>query len=222
MFRQLVVYLAPVLPGLARQVGVLLNRPIERWDEAQTPLVGTKVNRFEHLMKRVEPAQVEAMINSSREEAPASKEAASTAGATSPSTTRTTTSALPIDGPEPLAAEPLAPTISFDEFSKVDLRVARVVAAQEVMKSKKLLQLTLSLGGEERRNVFAGIKEAYTPDQLIGRLVIIAANLEPRKMTFGMSEGMVVAAGPGGSEVFVLSPDSGATRPANSLSAANK
>jgi methionyl-tRNA synthetase len=114
------------------------------------------------------------------------------------------------DGPEALAAEPLTPTITFDEFSKVDLRVARIVAAQEVPKSKKLLQLTVSLGGEERRNIFAGIKEAYKPEQLIGRLVIIAANLEPRKMTFGVSEGMVVAAGPGGSEVFVLSPDTGA------------
>ncbi|HEY4309276.1 MAG TPA: methionine--tRNA ligase [Pirellulales bacterium] len=218
LFRQLVVYLSPVLPSLAQQVSTLLNRPIESWDEVRRPLVGTKISRFEHLMKRVDPTQVEAMINSSREEAPAGKDASSAATApTSPSSATTgaaSEGAVPAgtftDGPEALAAEPLTPTISFDEFSKVDLRVARIVAAQEVPKSKKLLQLTVSLGGEERRNIFAGIKEAYKPEQLVGRLVIIAANLEPRKMTFGISEGMVVAAGPGGSEVFVLSPDTGA------------
>jgi len=212
LFRQLVVYLAPVLPSLARQAGTLLNRPIERWDEAQAPLVGTKVSRFEHLMKRVEPAQVEAMIAASRDEAPAS--AAPTASLVPPSGKATAPEASPAiaatDGPEALAAEPLAPTISFDEFAKVDLRVARVVSAEEVPKSKKLLRLTLSLGGNERRNVFAGIKDAYKPEQLLGRLVICVANLEPRKMTFGMSEGMVVAAGPGGAEIYVLSPDSGA------------
>jgi methionyl-tRNA synthetase len=206
LFRQLVVYLSPVLPSLARQTAALLNRPIERWDEAAAPLVGTKVSRFEHLMKRVEPVQVEAMINASREEAPVAIKTINDAA----TAISATTAAPAADGPEAFAAEPLSATVSFDDFAKVDLRVARVVAAVEVPKSKKLLQLTLSLGGDERRNVFAGIKEAYKPEQLVGRLVIFVANLEPRKMTFGMSEGMVVAAGPGGSEVFVLSPDAGA------------
>jgi methionyl-tRNA synthetase len=206
LYRQLVVYLAPVLPSLARQTAALLNRPIERWEEAGAPLLGTKVSRFEHLMKRVEPSQVEAMINASREEASAASKTISDA----PAGTSVASAAPAVDGPDALAAEPLAATVSFDDFAKVDLRVARVVAAVEVPKSKKLLQLTLSLGGDERRNVFAGIKEAYKPEQLVGRLVIFVANLEPRKMTFGMSEGMVVAAGPGGSEVFVLSPDAGA------------
>ncbi|HEY1600038.1 MAG TPA: methionine--tRNA ligase [Pirellulales bacterium] len=206
LFRQLVVYLSPVLPSLARQTAALLNRPIERWDEAAAPLVGTKVSRFEHLMKRVEPVQVEAMINASREEAPVAIKTINDAA----TAISATTAAPAADGPDALAAEPLSATVSFDDFAKVDLRVARVVAAVEVPKSKKLLQLTLSLGGDERRNVFAGIKEAYKPEQLVGRLVIFVANLEPRKMTFGMSEGMVVAAGPGGSEVFVLSPDAGA------------
>jgi len=216
LFRQLVVYLAPVLPSLARQTRELLNCPIARWDESQTPLIGTKVNRFEHLMKRVEEAQVKAMIDESREEAPPSA-----AGPTTSATTGAGTApaggpvsdasvSAAADGPEPLAAEPLAPTITFDEFAKVDLRVARVVAAEQVPKAKKLLRLTLSLGGDERRNVFAGIKEAYTPEQLVGRLVICAANLAPRTMTFGVSEGMVVASGPGGAEVFLLSPDNGA------------
>ncbi len=206
LFRQLAVYLAPVLPSFARQASTLLNQPIARWDEAAKPLLGTKVSRFEHLMKRVEPAQVTAMIEASREEAAKNAPPAPTTAAASPPAPATNVN----DGPEALAAEPLAPVVSFEDFSKVDLRVARVVAAEEVPKSKKLLRLTLSLGGEERRNVFAGIKGAYTPDQLLGRLVIMVANLEPRKMTFGLSEGMVVAAGPGGSEIFVLSPDAGA------------
>jgi methionyl-tRNA synthetase len=100
--------------------------------------------------------------------------------------------------------------ISIDDFTKVDLRVARVVAAEEVPKAKKLLKLTLSLGGDERRSVFAGIKSAYQPDQLVGRLVILVANLTPRQMTFGTSEGMVLASGSGGQDVYLLSPDSGA------------
>jgi methionyl-tRNA synthetase len=209
LFRQLAVYLAPVLPSLARQAGALLNRAIESWDEARTPLVSTKVSRFEHLMKRVEPEQVNAMIHASREEAPSGASPATLPAASA--TEYAPASAAPAaDGPQALAAEPLAPTISFDEFAKVDLRVARVVAAEEVPKSKKLLRLTLSLGGEERRNVLAGIKEAYRPEQLVGRLVVCVANLEPRTMTFGTSEGMVVAAGPGSSEIYLLSPDSGA------------
>lgn len=101
-------------------------------------------------------------------------------------------------------------TISIDDFTKVDLRVARVIAAEEVPKAKKLLKLTLSLGGDEQRTVFAGIKSAYDPATLVGRLVVCVANLAPRQMTFGVSEGMVVAAGAGGTEIFLLSPDSGA------------
>lgn len=200
LFRQLVIYLAPVLPRLARQTGELLGRPIEHWSDARQPLTGTPVGEFEHMLRRVEPQQVQAMIEDSKQEATAS---ASLTASTQASTT-------PVDGPEPLAAEPLAETISFDEFVKVDLRVARVVAAEEVPKSKKLLRLTLSLGGEERRNVFAGIKTAYRPEALVGRLVICVANLAPRQMQFGTSEGMVVAAGAGGEEIYLLSPDSGA------------
>src|SRR5207253_10153 len=104
---------------------------------------------------------------------------------------------------EALAAEPLAAEITFEDFTKVDLRVARVVAAEDVPDAKKLLKLTLNLGGDARRTVLAGIKEAYEPQQLVGRLVILAANLAPRTMKFGVSEGMVVATGPGGKEVFL-------------------
>jgi len=99
---------------------------------------------------------------------------------------------------------------TIDDFVKVDLRVARIVEANSVPEADKLLQLTLSLGGDERRNVFAGIKSAYDPEELVGRLVICCANLKPRKMRFGTSEGMVLASGPGGKDVFLLSPDEGA------------
>jgi methionyl-tRNA synthetase len=194
LFRQLVVYLAPVLPRLAQQTGELLGDPITNWQQATRPLLGTKVNKFEHLLARVELSQLEAMIEASKEEAPASA----------------APQAAPADGPEALAAEPLQPTISIDEFAKVDLRVARVLAAEEVPQAKKLLKLTLSLGGDERRTVFAGIKGVYDPAKLVGTLVVCVANLAPRKMTFGASEGMVVAAGPGGKDIYLLRPDNGA------------
>ena len=196
LFRQLVVYLAPILPRLAAQTGKLLNKPIERWDETEQPLVGTPVGEFEHMMQRVETKQVQAMIDDSKEDAP--------------STAATGDAAQPADGPEPLQAEPLVEQISYDEFAKVDLRIARVVAAEEVPKSKKLLRLTLSLGGDVRRNVFAGIKSAYKPEDLVGQLVVCVANLAPRQMQFGTSEGMVVASGSGGEEIFLLRPDAGA------------
>jgi len=114
------------------------------------------------------------------------------------------------DSDQPLKDEPIADEITIDDFAKVDLRVARVVKAEHVPEANKLLKLTLSLGGDERRQVFAGIKAAYEPDALVGRLVVMVANLQPRKMRFGLSEGMVTASGPGGAEVFVLGVDDGA------------
>ncbi|MEX0866571.1 MAG: methionine--tRNA ligase [Pirellulales bacterium] len=193
LFRQLAIYLAPVLPKLAEQTGELLNAPIQHWDDAQKPLTGTPVSKFEHMMKRVEEKQVHAMIEESKEP-------------------EETTAAADTynDSGDALAAEPIAEEITIDDFVKVDLRVARVIDCQEVPEARKLLQLTLSLGGGETRNVFAGIKAAYEPEKLVGRLVIMCANLAPRKMKFGVSEGMVLAAGEGGSEVFVLAPDDGA------------
>ena len=198
LFRQIAIYLAPVLPSLAAKVGQLLQHPIQKWEDSQTPLVGTRVAKFEHLMKRVELAQVQAMIEDGIQSA---------AEASAPATPASPWN----DGPEALAAEPLvAEHCTIDDFVKVDLRVARVVAANEVVGADKLLQLTLSLGGEGTRNVFAGIKSAYKPEDLVGRLVILCANLAPRKMKFGVSEGMVLAAGAGGKEIFLLNPDTGA------------
>ncbi|WP_299467046.1 methionine--tRNA ligase [uncultured Gimesia sp.] len=196
LFRQIIVYLTPVLPQLSEQTGELLNDPVTNWEQAQTPLTGTLVNKFQHLFKRIEEKQVQAMTDEAKAEA----EATATEAAASEWN----------DTGDALTQEPMSAECTIDDFVKVDLRVARIVAANSVPEADKLLQLTLSLGGEERRNVFAGIKSAYNPEELVGRLVICCANLKPRKMRFGTSEGMVLASGPGGKDVFLLTPDEGA------------
>ncbi|MGE0757913.1 MAG: methionine--tRNA ligase subunit beta, partial [Pirellulaceae bacterium] len=202
-FRQLAIYLAPVLPGLAEQAGRLLNDPIRHWDQSQQPLAGTPVAPFTHLMKRLDRKDVDAMIEDSKVPEPSG--IADLAPASPPAPARNSYG----DTDAALQAEPLAATCSIDEFAKVDLRVARVMAAEDVAGADKLLKLTVNLGGDATRTVFAGIKQAYRPEQLVGRLVVIVANLAPRKMKFGLSEGMVVAVGPGGSDVFLLGVDSG-------------
>ena len=210
LFRQIVVYLTPVLPELAKQTEDLLNRPIEHWNESRTPLTGTPVSQFQHLMKRLEMKQVEAMIEESRQET-AAEQTHQAAPAVPP------TPVGPIfhpadkwqDAGDALKNEPLAAECTIDDFVKIDLRVARVLEANHVEGANKLLQLTLSLGGGETRNVFAGIKAAYKPEDLVGRLVICVANLKPRQMKFGLSQGMICASGAGGTEVFLLSPDQG-------------
>jgi len=196
LFRQIVVYLSPVLPRLAEQTRELLNAPIASWDETQTPQVGSAVSKFKHLLKRMERKDVDAMIDETREEAEKA-EAAQSAPQFA-------------DSDAPLKDEPLAEQCTYDDFVKVDLRVARVLLAEEVPEARKLIKLTLGLGGDEKRTVFAGIKSAYTPEQLQGRLVVLVANLAARKMKFGLSEGMIVAAGPGGEDVFLLNIDEGA------------
>jgi methionyl-tRNA synthetase len=142
-------------------------------------------------MNRVDMDKVNAMIESGKSTVEAVAVVAATAPAQVPQTL------------------PVAPEITIDDFAKIDLRVARVAAAAHVEGADKLIQLTLDLGDGER-NVFAGIKSAYAPESLVGRLVVVVANLAPRKMRFGLSQGMVLAAGPGGKEIFLLSPDSGA------------
>ncbi len=207
LFRQIVVYLSPVLPRLAEQAGELLNDPIKLWNQSQKPLVGTKVNKFTHMLRRVEEKDVHAMIEESK---PAGSPAAEAA---SPGAESIGAGAQWNDSGDALAAEPLVPECTIEDFAKVDLRVARVIAAEDVPEAKKLLKLTLSLGGGTTKNVFAGIKESYEPEQLVGRLVVCVANLAPRKMKFGVSEGMVTAAGPPGKdtkEVFIVTVAEGA------------
>ena len=214
LFRQIVTYLAPVLPRLARQTGELLSVPITKWSDAQTPLVGIRVNEFQHMMKRVDPKKVQAMVEESKPAEQSQSQKLDTAMASaSQQAAEAVREGEPIaqDSGDQLAAEPLvAEHCTIDDLMKADLRVARVVSAKAVEGADKLLQLTLSLGGDVTRNVFAGIKKAYKPDDLVGQLVICCANLKPRQMKFGLSEGMVLASGPGGSEVFLLRADNGA------------
>lgn len=195
LFRVLMHYLKPVLPAMAREVEAFLNSEL-RWDNYQQPLLNHAVNPFKALMQRVDPVKVQAMVDASKDNLQATAAPAVQASAA------------------PTAAvaeiEAIAPTINIDDFAKLDLRIAKIISAEHVEGADKLLRLQLDLGNEQRQ-VFAGIKAAYQPEQLVGRLTVMVANLAPRKMKFGMSEGMVMAAGPGGSEIFLLSPDDGAT-----------
>ena len=197
LYRQLIVYLAPVLPQLATQSAELLGVSVHQWADAQSPLLAKELGRFQHLMKRVEAVKIEAMMS---EEIEAVELAAA----------EEITPADFGDNDAALVAEPLGETCSIDDFGKIDLRVARVIHAESIKEAKKLLRLTVSLGGDDRRTIIAGVKAAYEPEELIGRQVIVVANLAPRKMKFGVSEGMVICAGEGKDDLYVLSPDSGA------------
>lgn len=195
LFRLLMIYLKPILPELADKSAAFLNDPLV-WDGHTTLLTDHAIEPFKALMQRIDPAQVEAMVAASKEGlAPAAPAQESQPAAAESS------SAADI--------EPIADTISIDDFAKIDLRIAKIVNAEQVKEAKKLLKLTLDIGNEQRQ-VFAGIKSAYEPEQLIGKLTVMVANLAPRKMRFGVSEGMVLAAGPGGKDLWILSPDEGA------------
>ncbi len=213
LFRQLCVYLAPVLPRFAEESARLLGVEGEtRWTDAGKPVVGTRIAGFQHLMERVDSEKVATMIEASRATASAPEGHGVSADGDSGSPVAAGTAGTAegeADG-EAFAGEPLAAECTIDDFVRIDLRVARIVAARSVPKADKLLELELSLGGDARRTVFAGIKKAYDPESLVGRLTVVVANLAPRKMKFGTSEGMVLAAGPGDDELFILSPDSGA------------
>ena len=189
LFRILTIYLQPVLPNLADKAQAFLNDSYT-WDAVQTVLTGHGINKFKAMMQRVEPATIEKIVEASKEDLKAAQQKT-------------------VDPNSPLAKDPISETISFDEFAKVDLRVAKIANAERVEKADKLLRLELDLGGETRQ-VFAGIKSAYEPEDLIGKHTVMVANLAPRKMRFGMSEGMVLAAGPGGKDLFILEPHEGA------------
>ncbi len=204
LFRQLMIYLSPVLPVMAEKTCAFLNIGTMHWQDVKTPLTSHQINNFKPLMMRVEEDKVQAVIDASKEQLntiaaqPDKQAEASTRiieneiiGSQSDSSHR--------------LADPVGDTISFDDFAKIDLRIARIIKAQHVAKADKLLQLTLDIGGETR-NVFAGIKSAYAPEDLQGKLTVMVANLAPRKMRFGVSEGMVLAAGPGGEDLWILNP----------------
>ena len=191
LFRILVVYLKPVVPTLAAQSEIFLNDQLN-WESSQHVLTDHAINKFKALMQRVDMDKVNAMIEDSKENLEAINQ-----------------QQTQLDPNSPLAKDPIAEMISFEDFAKIDLRIARIVKAEHVEKADKLLRLELDLGGETRQ-VFAGIKSAYQPADLEGKLTVMVANLAPRKMRFGMSEGMVLAAGPGGEDLWILNPDEGA------------
>jgi len=192
LFRILVLYLKPVLPKLAADSEAFLNIDPLGWDDIDAPLLDHTINKFKPLMTRVEMEKVNAMIEDSKD-----------------SLAETTKHKGQPPKSEQAASDAIAEQIEFDDFAKVDLRIAKIIKAEHVDGADKLLQLTLDIG-TETRNVFAGIKSAYAPEALEGKLTVMVANLKPRKMRFGVSEGMVLAAGPGGKELFILSPDEGA------------
>lgn len=199
LFRVLMHYLKPVLPLMAAEVEQFLNTEL-RWDNYQQPLVDHAIEPFKALMQRVDPAKVAAMVDDSKENLQPSVDTAPAA-----KVKQTTNSSV-----KSTAREPIAETISIEDFAKIDLRVAKIVKAEAVEGADKLIRLQLDIGEGEVRQVFAGIKAAYQPEQLEGRYTVMVANLAARKMRFGLSEGMVLAAGPGGSDLFVLAPDEGA------------
>jgi len=183
MFRMLGILLAPVLPALAERSGRFLNCDLSGWQTLFTPLPdGHRISKYEHLLKRVEPEQIKSLIEANRE-------------MKNPDN----------DKPE----NPVKDTINLDDFNRIDLRVAKILKAEHVDGADKLLKLTLDLG-TETRTVFAGIRSTYAPEHLVGRLTVMVANLAPRKMRFGTSEGMVLAASGDKPGIFLLSADSGA------------
>ena len=192
LFSILATYLKPVMPNMVADAETFLGKELT-WDNRSELLFGRTVNTFKPLMGRIEQTQIDAMIEEGKEEAQAD---AAEKAAVLPAETE-------------LSKDPIAEEINFDDFAKVDLRIALIVKAEHVEKANKLLKLTLDIGGETR-TVFSGIKSAYKPEDLEGKHTVMVANLAPRKMKFGMSEGMVLAAGPGGEDIYLLEPHTGA------------
>ncbi len=193
LFRILSIYLKPVLPALVSNVEAFLNTAPLSWQDINQPLLAHQLNKFKPLMKRVDIKQVEVMVASSVEAAPSKKK---------------NKASKEVKKNDLSKVEPIKPEIQFEDFDKIDLRLARIVSAEHVEGADKLLRLKLDIGADEKQ-VFAGIKSAYAPEDLVGRLTVMVANLAPRKMRFGLSEGMVLAAGPGGSDLWILNPDEG-------------
>lgn len=204
IFRTLMIYLSPVLPEMAQQARQFLNEDNWRWQSAQQGLQQHRIQPYQALFTRVEAKQVDAMMAENAQAVAAQPQQTQVKSTNSVEKPKTTENKMNQD----TSYEPIAEQMTIDDFMKVDLRIARIVAAEAVPEADKLVKLILDIGSEQRQ-VFAGIKSAYTPEALTGRLTVMVANLAPRKMRFGMSEGMVLAAGDG-KGLYLLSPDSGA------------
>lgn len=204
LFRILAIYLKPVLPEYAKKVEKLFGEKNYQWQDIFKTLENHKISDYEHLATRIDMEKVKAMVDESKKLHEASQAATPAVGSTAGKTATTGANSAN----ERNADRPAE--ISIDDFTKIDLRVAEIIEAEEIKEADKLLRLKVSLGPLGERQIIAGIKSAYSAEQLKGRKVLVVANLAPRKMKFGMSEGMVIAAGAGGKELFVLSPDEGA------------
>jgi len=198
LFSILATYLKPVMPKMVADAEAFLNKELT-WNNRSELLFGNTINKFKPLMGRIEQKQIDDMIEEGKVEA-AAEAAAKEAAANNQDNSQEETE---------LSKEPIGEEINFDDFAKVDLRIALIAKAEHVEKANKLLKLTLDIGGETR-TVFSGIKSAYKPEDLEGKYTVMVANLAPRKMKFGLSEGMVLAAGPGGEEIYLLEPHAGA------------
>ncbi|MBM3395404.1 MAG: methionine--tRNA ligase subunit beta, partial [Betaproteobacteria bacterium] len=206
MFRLLTLYLKPALPAVAARVEQFLRIAPMTWDDVSCPPGdGHHINPYEHLMTRIDPKQIAALIEANK----ASLQPAVALAPATPIKEKSVSAVPPAVTPTVAPANATPATISIDEFMKIDLRVARVVNAEHVDGAEKLIKLQLDIGTEQRQ-VFAGIKSAYDPEALKGRLVVMVANLAPRKMRFGESQGMVLAASGDGPGIFLIDPDSGA------------
>ena len=197
LFRVLMAYLKPVMPELAARTEAFLNETLT-WEGVAQPLTSHEITKFKALFNRIDPKKVEAMVEESKEDAAVEMAAKEKAEADKEKASQTE-----------LDKEPIADEIEFDAFEAVDMRIARIISCEEVPKANKLLKFQLDIGGETRQ-VFSGIKSAYKPEELEGKLTVMVANLKPRKMKFGMSEGMILAAGPGGKDLWILEPHEGA------------
>ncbi|AHK16407.1 methionine--tRNA ligase [Thalassolituus oleivorans] len=216
LFRQLMTYLAPVLPELAQKTCEFMNLDNLQWDN-RAILLGHTINKFKPMLNRAEMDKVNAILSDTqellaKEAGTSTQKEDKTAAKKDAKKDSSKKDEKKAKGPATRedGTEAIAETIEFPDFAKVDLRIARIVKADHVEGADKLLQLTLDIGNGELRNVFSGIKSAYKPEDLEGKLTVMVANLAPRKMKFGMSEGMVLAAGPGGSDIWLLEPHDGA------------
>ena len=211
MFRTLMIYLKPVLPVLADSTAEFLNDELI-WEGHKTLLTDHKINKFKALLQRVDMDKVNAMTEASKENLQVKDDDEKPAKAKKQAKQeKVVDNSAALN--DPLGSDPISEEIQFDDFAKIDLRIAKIINAEHVEKADKLLKLTLALDSQdngETRQVFAGIKSAYQPEELIGKMTVMVANLAPRKMRFGMSEGMVLAAGPGGKDLWILNPDDGA------------
>jgi methionyl-tRNA synthetase len=222
LFRMLMIYLQPILPSMAARACSFLGETAWSWESVATPLLAGTIQPYQPLATRLDPKAVtrllvsEATDNAPPQSAPAvATQAGSALKPSRPGPSTAGSSPTASGGASDSAALAAAAavegnSISIDEFLRVDLRVAKIVQAELVAGADKLLKLRVDVGDLGERDIFAGIRAAYEPSALVGRLIVVVANLEPRKMRFGTSQGMMLAAGPGGAEIFVLSPDSGA------------